>query len=287
MIQWKNVTDHAKKLMGNNSTLRQIHYELAGERIGGYKNTNLCYDNLNSLLKKVQHDGIPWCSLGDNHNREILWDKSESLRVCDVAQWIAYNHRIDPWEEMCKKVVVWLRKRSLSAWVGHILYDYRVPIYSSDEDDPWIFINNNHELLSDVGPSHKVKVLLLGDHDPENLEAEETTRVAAKYYEIKLKVERIALMYDQVSSYNLLPNPSKKARKKDQDDYTAKYGYDCWELEALEPPILERTIKERIESEIDFKIWENVQKQNQMEMDKLYEYFYEKLGKHPDETVKD
>ena len=50
----------------------------------------------------------------------------------------------------------------------------------------------------------------------------------------EVEVRRIALTYDQVSRYGLIPNPVKQADRR-STGYVSQYGDQCWELDAIEP----------------------------------------------------
>ena len=73
-----------------------------------------------------------------------------------------------------------------------------------------------------------MKALYLGDHDPNGIDIEKFTEEAVECFSVDFTLNRPNLW----TSYNLLP--TKKADLR-TGEYIARYGDQCWELEALEP----------------------------------------------------
>jgi hypothetical protein len=84
----------------------------------------------------------------------------------------------------------------------------------------------------------------------------------------------------QVLSYNLLPNPTKKADPRAKE-YVARYGDQCWELDALEPTELQRIVREAVEAEIDPQVWREVIERNKETQRKAREELKKKLDSCP------
>ena len=60
-----------------------------------------------------------------------------------------------------------------------------------------------------------------------------------------VEVNRIALNLDQIKKYNPPPNPAKLTDSR-INGYLAEYGNDSWELDAQEPRVLDRLIRETV-----------------------------------------
>lgn len=65
-----------------------------------------------------------------------------------------------------------------------------------------------------------------------------------------ITVNRIALNMAQVEEYQPPPNPAKLTDSR-AEDYIANYGYDSWELDALDPATLDALIDDAIVTELD------------------------------------
>lgn len=69
-----------------------------------------------------------------------------------------------------------------------------------------------------------------------------------------IEVRRIALNMDQVEEYGPPPNPAKMTDSR-VADYLVNYGDESWELDALEPAVLDRLIRDNVEEVIDWDRW--------------------------------
>jgi len=85
LIEWRSIIDRACNLIrayntqGIRPTLRQVHYRLASEQVGGYQNTKACYKTLSEKLVKARMNRlIPWSALAD-HVRYTWWFKPQGL----------------------------------------------------------------------------------------------------------------------------------------------------------------------------------------------------------------
>lgn len=70
-----------------------------------------------------------------------------------------------------------------------------------------------------------------------------------------LEVRRIALNWDQVEQYNPPPNPAKLTDSR-ATGYIARFGDDSWELDALEPAVLDALIEEHVAELRDDDLWD-------------------------------
>jgi hypothetical protein len=68
---------------------------------------------------------------------------------------------------------------------------------------------------------------------------------------------RIALTMDQIDQYKPPPDPAKLTDSR-ADGYVAQYGYQSWELDALQPKVLVDLLEEQIAEYRDQEIWDEV-----------------------------
>ncbi len=71
---------------------------------------------------------------------------------------------------------------------------------------------------------------------------------------VPLEVRRIALNRDQVERYQPPPNPAKVTDSR-FEGYRREHGEESWELDALEPQVLDRLIEGHLEAEKDEEEW--------------------------------
>lgn len=76
----------------------------------------------------------------------------------------------------------------------------------------------------------------------------------AMFNEGPIEVTRIALNMDQVEQYSPPPNPTKLSDSR-SEGYVSEHGYESWELDALEPSVLDTLIREAIEPMVDRDTW--------------------------------
>ena len=102
-------------------------------------------------------------------------------------------------------------------------------------------------------------IIHLADHDPSGIDMTRDNRNRlARYselYEDEFEYERIALNMDQVERYQPPPNAAKVTDSR-FEGYALRYGYDSWELDALEPAVITDLIRDKIEQYKDQKQWD-------------------------------
>lgn len=77
-----------------------------------------------------------------------------------------------------------------------------------------------------------------------------------------LKVDRLALNWNQVEQYNPPPNPAKLTDSR-ADGYIAKFGLSSWELDALDPTTLAGLIETAVVSFRDEDLWSEAVEQEE------------------------
>lgn len=63
------------------------------------------------------------------------------------------------------------------------------------------------------------------------------------------ELHRIALNMDQIRKFNPPPNPAKFTDSR-CSNYVAQYGRSSWELDALEPTVIARLVRDNVENVI-------------------------------------
>jgi len=81
-------------------------------------------------------------------------------------------------------------------------------------------------------------------------------------------IHRIALTWEQIEEYNPSPNPAKTTDAR-CEKYRAQFGDESWELDALEPPVMARLIREAVEVHVDRDLWQEALDRVQAGRDQL------------------
>jgi hypothetical protein len=79
---------------------------------------------------------------------------------------------------------------------------------------------------------------------------------------------RIALNWNQIEEYNPPPNPTKLTDTRAKS-YTDEYGYESWELDALDPDILVNLIRDTVNEYKDTRLWKQAMQTEKEERKKL------------------
>ena len=100
-----------------------------------------------------------------------------------------------------------------------------------------------------------VVVLYLGDHDPSGIDMTRDLRDRLSLFARKtVDVKRLALNISQVRFLNLPPNPAKMTDSR-AANYTAKFGRDSWELDAMAPRELAAVITASVKKRLNMEQW--------------------------------
>jgi hypothetical protein len=81
-------------------------------------------------------------------------------------------------------------------------------------------------------------------------------------------LKRIALNMDQVEQYSPPPNPAKITDSR-AAGYIAEHGGESWELDALEPTVLDGLIETEIKAHRDAAAWKKSEKKEAEEKEQL------------------
>jgi hypothetical protein len=98
-------------------------------------------------------------------------------------------------------------------------------------------------------------VLHLGDHDPSGIDMTRDLQDRFHGFGAGTVVERLALNMGQVDEYAPPPNPAKMTDSR-AEGYVAAYGDESWELDALEPSLLNSVILDAVDPYLDMERWE-------------------------------
>jgi hypothetical protein len=260
-----------------NLTVRQLYYQLVAR--GYIENSQESYKRLVTILTDGRLSGEfpfewlldrtrearPGHFSGDqtfvdsalaNAARELrqapeswLWRDRWLGQPYHVSVWVEKEALAGVFEDPCEDLgVAWFVLRgysslsALSQWVDNVANAYK---------------DGDSSITEAV-------VLYFGDHDPDGWEiprsAERNVQAIAEVRGIELPevtFERVALVHSQIDQYNPPPFPAKETSSR-YDSYIREHGLrDAWELDALRPDVLDRLIRNRVESYFDNEIHEH------------------------------
>lgn len=251
-------------------TLRQIYYRLVAA--GVIPNQRSAYNGLSAQLVKAREQGLVDASRIVDRSRRVddnAFDSPQSFLQA-VRDTVDSNFMSRHWTSQERHVEIWVEKDALSSVIGQAVEDMNVIVAPSRGYSSFSYVRDAVYRFRRLAPKRKVKILHFADHDPSGLDMTRDLRVRLESYSnCEVVVERIALSFDQVQQYNLIPNPAKITDPRAQG-YIDQYGDDCWELDAIEPDELVRIVQETVNAQItDEQAWAKAKNQDDRYRDKL------------------
>lgn len=241
---------------GYTLTLRQLYYQFVARDL--IENTERSYKNLGSIITKARLAGlISWEAIEDrNRTHNSFWyDEDETSPVKDLPGFIRY----DQWARQETYVEVWVEKEALGNVVERACKPLLVPHLSCkgylSASEAW---RAGQRFAEKLAEGKQCRLIHLGDHDPSGIDMtrDNEDRIDLFTGFGGVEISRIALNMDQVQQYKPPTNPAKLKDSRAKE-YIKKYGRSSWELDALEPSVLETLITNEVEQYIDRDLWDD------------------------------
>lgn len=229
---------------GYSLTLRQVYYQLVARAI--IENNEKSYKNVGNLISDARLAGlIDWNSIEDrtrNMRGNSHWSSPGS-----IINSAAYSYHLDHWEGQDYYVEVWVEKDALIGIVGQICGQLDVNFFSCrgyvSQSEMW-GAAQRLKIRQDQGQN--VVLLHLGDHDPSGKDMSRDIQDRLRIFEAyNVEFHRLALNMNQIEEYNPPPNPAKLTDSR-ATQYIDEFGYDSWELDALEPQVISDLIESNV-----------------------------------------
>lgn len=246
---------------GYNLTLRQLYYQFVARGLISNRDTE--YKRLGSILNDARVAGeFDWDYITDR-TRNVRGGDGAMTDPAEVIEPLAYAMAL--WEGQSERVEVWVEKDALVEVVGRAASRYRAAYFScrgyTSVSELHVAAERIEGYLDEEGVE-QVTILHLGDHDPSGIDmTRDITDRLTMFLEGdgydpygQLAIDRIALNMDQVRQYNPPPNPAKLTDSR-AVDYIRTHGDESWELDALDPTVLNALIVQRIDGLVDHGLW--------------------------------
>ena len=246
--------EYAQK--GYSMTLRQVYYQFVSR--GWLENSDRSYKRLGKIINDARLAGeIDWHHLTDRTRflrSENGWESPASIIEASAQQF-----RRELWSatEQQYRPEVWVEKDALVDVVGRACEEFAVPFMSCrgyvSQSEMWVA---GRRMLNHFDQGLKPVVIHLGDHDPSGIDmTRDIQERLTMFAEQDVPVKRIALNMDQVERYNPPPNPAKLTDSRGSG-YVERFGYESWELDALDPDTLNALIRDAVSGYVDRAAWE-------------------------------
>lgn len=236
-------------------TLRQLYYQLVARAVIPNKVNE--YKKLGSLLNNARLTGmVDWSAIEDrtrNVRPPPAWDSPKS-----ILRAVADQYQENPWLRQEWAPEVWIEKDALIGVIEPVCERMRVPFFAcrgyTSQSETYAAGKRFQRIQEQEG--RKPIVLHLGDHDPSGIDmTRDNAGRLTMFARAGVEVRRLALNMDQIEQYSPPPNPAKESDSR-FTDYQEKHGDESWELDALEPTVIDELIDDELATLIDQERWD-------------------------------
>lgn len=234
-------------------TLRQLYYQFVAR--GLLANTQRNYKRLGGIVNDGRMAGlIDWDAIEDRTRN--MQERPHWQTPAEIIESAARSYNLNTWIGQKYQPEVWIEKEALAGVIQRPCWDLDVPFFAcrgyTSQSEMW---GAAMRLLRYRKNGRLPVIIHLGDHDPSGIDMtrdiRERLEVFFSYHgEAAPLVERIALNMDQVREHNPPPNPAKTTDSR-FDGYMRRFGDESWELDALDPRMLDRLVRRTIEQFMD------------------------------------
>lgn len=241
---------------GYGLTLRQLYYQMVSRDI--IPNNIRSHKNLGNLINDARLAGlVDWHAIEGrtrNLRRRPHWEEPQ-----EIIDAIAHQYHIDYWEGQENYVEVWVEKDALIGIVEQISDKLDVACFScrgyTSQSELW---GAAMRLKRRCDAGQHAVLLHLGDHDPSGKDMSRDIVARLELFGADdVEFRRPALNLDQIEEFGPPPNPTKLSDSRAQG-YIERFGYECWELDALDPSVISRLIDENVRMYRDEGLYRDV-----------------------------
>jgi hypothetical protein len=253
---------------GFSLTLRQLFYLYVAR--GLMPNSLKTYTYLGATLRDARLAGlIDWDAIEDRTRETHRW-----MAWADPAAMIrdaAAQYAEDPWATHNVRLFVWIEKAALVNIVEAACEEFSVPYFAvRGYNSLSEMYATGKEFRRLLGGGIRPVLLYLGDHDPSGINMPRVAeRDLAMFAGTDIEVRRVGLNLDQVREHDLPPNYAKETDRRFPAYVEEFVARECWELDALEPTVIDRLLREEIESFVDMRKWRRAKNKEQANRDTL------------------
>lgn len=233
-------------------TLRQLYYQFVAR--GLIANTMQEYNKLGAVISDARLAGlIDWEALEDR--TRYLRKESTWATPRDILEACASQYKQDAWDSQETRVEVWVEKDALVGVIEPACSALRLPYFACRGYASQSAIYEAALRYRNwINAGQSVIVLHLGDHDPSGIDMTRDNLDRLHLFlgddADQLQVERLALNIDQVRHYNPPPNPTKLTDAR-AAGYLLEFGESSWELDALDPRVIDGLIRNAVDNIYD------------------------------------
>ena len=245
-------------------TLRQIYYKFVARDLfpddrrwrrveetnkwvrdpNGKKNAEPNYKWLGGIVNDGRLAGLIDWSAVEDRTRE-LQSLSRWTSPGEIVAATAQQFHVDLWEGQVFRPEVWIEKDALAGIVQRVCNELDVSFFAcrgyTSQSGMWEAAMR----LKKIAKTQKPVIFHFGDHDPSGKDMTRDISDRLEMFMGGIELHRLALTMDQVQEYECPPDPAP-VRDSRCRAYVAEFGDEAWELDALEPRVIEGLIRENV-----------------------------------------
>ncbi len=266
VVQQANTIIAEYEALGYGLTLRQLYYQFVSRDL--IPNNDREYKRLGSIINDARLAGlIDW---------NAITDRTRNLRAVphwatpgSIIQSAADSYRIDKWRTQPYRPEVHIEKDALIGVIENVCEALDVPYFScrgyTSQSEMWA---TGQRMRRHYRNGQTPIIFHLGDHDPSGKDMTRDIDDRLDMFAGGLTVERLALNFDQITQYSPPPNPAKLTDSR-ATAYVAEFGFESWELDALEPTVIADLIENAVLGIRDETAWQIAVDEEEDARDKL------------------
>jgi hypothetical protein len=223
-------------------------------------------NGVSRLLRIAREDGdIPWEWIVDESREAETSGRWESPD--EMINTFVRGYRRDYWQDQPRRVEVWSEKGTVRGTLSPVLNDYGVTFRVMHGYASATVVNDVADMSNEN--DKPLIVLYVGDWDPSGMHMSEVDLPRRlEEYGATLKLRRVAL------TRNILKDlPSFKPETKSQDPryrwFMKHIRTQCYELDALPPPVLRARVESEIRMLIDLDLWGHAKMVERAQVDSM------------------
>jgi hypothetical protein len=242
---------------------RQIHYALlnkpplihASKPGSRYDNTPQSYKRLVDLLTRARLDGsIPMSAIADPTRPVSVWKCHEDIQsfIREELAGFLKGYWRDLMQSQPDHIEIVGEKNTVESIIRPVAARFCIPMTIGRGYCSLPPRNAIANRFQESGKDRLV-LLILSDFDPDGEEiAHSLARSLRDDFDIEnIEAVKVALTPDQVADHHLPPMMKAKTGSRNYGRFKKSHGEDVFELEALEPEVLQELLTTAIDSVID------------------------------------
>lgn len=231
-------------------TLRQLYYQFVARDL--IPNSDREYKKLGALVSNLRMGGyLDWDAIEDRNRVPDVPSQWPSIQA--LAETAARAYRLPRWEGQRGYVELWVEKAALAGVLEPLASEFHVVLMVNRGYSSQSAMYESARRIRELGNGRPSTVLYIGDHDPSGQDmVRDIGERLVTFLEgdVELSVRCIALTTAQVEQYDPPPNPTKLSDSR-ADGYIDRHGHECWEVDALEPSVLQDIVRSEISARVN------------------------------------